>query len=103
VFGVLRGPQRALDTCGITEACYWVAMSKFVSRSVSLVVERRSFYSDRLLCKYDQGDVEVMPSNVVGPRLAYFLGTIPSAVCQYGAARVQWIAKHGSREDVRLK
>ena len=78
VFGVLRGPQSAFDTCGITEACYWVATSKFVSRSVALAVDRRSFYSDRLLCKYDQGNVEVMSSNVVEPRLTYF----PSAVCQ---------------------
>jgi len=82
VLGVLRGPQSAFDTCSIAVACCWIAMSKFFSRSVALAVERRSFYSNRLLSKYHQGDVEVMSSNVVGPRLTYFLGTIPSAVCQ---------------------
>ena len=57
-------------------------MSKSVSRSVTLAIERRSLDSIQLLCKYHQGDVEVMSSNVVGPRLTIFLGTIPSAVCQ---------------------
>ena len=80
VFGGLSWPQSAFDTCSITEACYWAAMSKSVSRSVAPAVERRSLYSNWLLCKYHQGDVEVMSSNVVGPRLTYFLGTIPSAV-----------------------
>ena len=103
MFGGLSEPQSAFDTCSIAVACCWVAMRKFFSRSVALAVERRSFYSNRLLSKYHQGDVEVMSSNVVGPRLTYFLGTIPSAVCQYGAARIQWVAKHGSRKDVWLK
>ena len=78
-------------------------MGKSVSRSVALAVERRSLDSKWLLCKYDHGDVEVMSSNVEGPRLTYFLGTIHSAVCQDGAARGQWVAKRCSREDVRLK
>ena len=78
VFGGLSGAQSALDTCSITEACYWVAISNLFSRSVALAVERRSFYSIRLLCKYHQGDVEVMSSNVVGPRLTHFLGTTPA-------------------------
>ena len=86
-----RGPQSALKTYSIAVACYWAAMSNFVSRSVALAVERRSFYSNWLLCKYHQGDVEVMSSNVVWPRLANFLGTVPGAVGQYEAARTSTV------------
>ena len=81
VFGGLSGPQSALDTCSITEACYWVATIEYVSRSVALAIERRSSYSIWLLCTNYHGDVEVMSSNVVGSRLTYFLGSVPSAVC----------------------
>ena len=83
LFGVLRGPQSAFDTCSITEACYLGSNEQVLSRSVALADERRSFYSNWLVCKFHQGDVEVMSSNVVGPRLTHLLGTIPCAVCQY--------------------
>ena len=66
-------------------------MSKFFSRSVTLAIERRSLDSIQLLCKYHQGDVEVMSSNVVWPRLANFLGTVPGAVGQYQAARTSTV------------